>query len=80
MQTVVTFDARGPVAQAILTYGSPPARVAARDRPALVLAQLVLLFQWDDVARARVGEVLWLDAAARVVTPDPRASTAGADP
>ena len=60
----VTFDARGPVAQAILTYGqsTDPASPFATDQLKLFSAGTwpVLPFHADDVARARVGEVLKL--------------------
>lgn len=60
----VTFDARGPLAQAILTYGqsSNPASPHANDQLRLFSRKVwpVLPFHADDVARARVGEVLRL--------------------
>ncbi|MBC7730994.1 MAG: penicillin acylase family protein, partial [Bacteriovorax sp.] len=60
----VTFDARGPVAQAILTYGqsTDPASKFATDQLRLYSAKQwpVLPFHAEDVARARVGEVLRL--------------------
>ena len=60
----VTFDARGPVAQAILTYGqsTDPASKFATDQLRLYSAKQwpVLPFHAGDVARARVGEVLRL--------------------
>jgi acyl-homoserine-lactone acylase len=60
----VTFDDRGPVAQAILTYGqsTDPASPFATDQLRLFSRQEwpTLPFHADDVARARVGEVLRL--------------------
>jgi acyl-homoserine-lactone acylase len=60
----VTFDARGPVAQALLTYGqsTDPASKFATDQLRLYSAKQwpVLPFHAEDVARARVGEVLRL--------------------
>jgi len=60
----VTFDARGPVAQAILTYGqsTDPASPHATDQLWLFSRKEwpVLPFHPEDVARARVGEVLRL--------------------
>jgi len=60
----VTFDARGPVAQAILTYGqsTDPASPHANDQMRLFSRKEwpVLPFHADDVAKARVGEVLRL--------------------
>jgi acyl-homoserine-lactone acylase len=60
----VTFDARGPVAQAILTYGqsTDPASPRATDQMRLFSAKQwpVLPFHADDVSAARVGEVLRL--------------------
>jgi acyl-homoserine-lactone acylase len=57
----VTFDARGPVAQAILTYGQStnPASPHANDQLRLFSRKEwpVLPFLADDVAKARVGEV-----------------------
>lgn len=61
----VTFDARGPVAQAILTYGqsTDPASVHATDQTRLFVRKEwpVLPFHADDVAAARVGSVLKLE-------------------
>jgi acyl-homoserine-lactone acylase len=61
----VTFDDRGPVAQAILTYGqsSNPASPHATDQLRLFSAKQwpALPFHADDVARARVGDVLRLE-------------------
>lgn len=63
MQTV-TFDARGPVAQAILTYGqsTDPASPHATDQLRLFSAKQwpQLPFHAEDVARERVGETLRL--------------------
>ena len=60
----VTFDARGPVAQAILTYGQStnPASANATDQLELFSRKLwpTLPFHADDVARARVGDVMRL--------------------
>jgi acyl-homoserine-lactone acylase len=60
----VTFDERGPVAQAILTYGqsTDPASPHAIDQLRLFSAKQwpALPFHADDVAKARVGEVLRL--------------------
>jgi acyl-homoserine-lactone acylase len=60
----VTFDARGPVAQAILTYGqsTDPASPRATDQLRLFSAKqwTPLPFHAADVAQARVGEVLRL--------------------
>ena len=60
----VTFDARGPVAQAILTYGQStnPASANATDQLEHFSRKVwpTLPFHADDVARARVGEVLRL--------------------
>ncbi len=60
----VTFDARGPLAQAILTYGqsTDPASPNASDQLWLFSRKEwpVLPFHPDDVARARVGDVLRL--------------------
>lgn len=60
----VTFDARGPVAQAILTYGqsTDPASPHATDQLWLFSRKEwpVLPFHPEDVAKARVGEVLRL--------------------
>ena len=60
----VTFDARGPVAQAILTYGQStnPASPHATDQLRLFSAKSwpALPFHPEDVARERVGEVLRL--------------------
>jgi acyl-homoserine-lactone acylase len=60
----VTFDARGPVAQAILTYGqsTDPASPQATDQLWLFSRKEWprLPFHADDVARARVGELLRL--------------------
>ena len=66
----VTFDNRGPVAQAILTYGQStnPASPHAADQMRLYAAKQwpTLPFHAEDVARERVGEVLRL---VRVVKP-----------
>ena len=63
MQTV-TFDSRGPLAQAILTYGQTPnpASPHATDPLRLFAAKQwpTLPFHPEDVARERVGEVLRL--------------------
>jgi acyl-homoserine-lactone acylase len=60
----VTFDARGPVAEAILSYGqsTDPASPHATDQLRLFSAKRWprLPFHADDVARERVGEVLKL--------------------
>ena len=60
----VTFDARGPVANAVLTYGqsTDPASAHANDQMRLYSRKEwpVLPFHADDVAKARVGEVLRL--------------------
>jgi acyl-homoserine-lactone acylase len=60
----VTFDARGPVAQAILTYGqsTDPASPHATDQLRLFARKQwpVLPFHADDVARDRIGEPLRL--------------------
>lgn len=60
----VTFDARGPVANAVLTYGqsTDPASPHANDQMRLYSRKEwpVLPFHADDVAKARVGEVLRL--------------------
>lgn len=60
----VTFDARGPVAQAILTYGQStnPDSPYASDQLRLFSRKEwpTLPFHADDVAKARVGEVLRL--------------------
>jgi acyl-homoserine-lactone acylase len=60
----VTFDARGPVAQAILTYGqsTDPASPHSNDQTRLFAAKRwpVLPFHAEDVARAQVGETLKL--------------------
>ena len=60
----VTFDERGPVAQAILTYGqsTDPASPHFTDQMRLFSRKEwpVLPFHADDVVRARVGEVLHL--------------------
>ena len=60
----VTFDERGPVAQAILTYGqsTDPASPHATDQMKLFSAKLWprLPFHREDVARERVGGVLKL--------------------
>lgn len=60
----VTFDARGPVAQAILTYGqsTDPASPWFTDQLKLFSRKEwpVLPFHADDVARARIGEPLRL--------------------
>jgi len=66
----VTFDNRGPVAQAILSYGQStnPASPQATDQMRLFSAKQwpTLPFHAEDVARERVGEVLRL---VRVVKP-----------
>jgi len=60
----VTFDARGPVAEALLTYGqsSDPASPHATDQLRLYARKTWprLPFHPDEVARERVGEVLRL--------------------
>ena len=60
----VSFDARGPVAQAILTYGQStnPASPHANDQMRLFSAKQwhTLPFHRDDVVKARVGEPLRL--------------------
>lgn len=60
----VTFDDRGPVAQAILTYGqsTDPASRHATDQLRLYSLKQwpVLPFHAEDVAAARVGAVLKL--------------------
>ena len=60
----VTFDARGPVAQAILTYGQStnPASPHATDQMKLFSAKQwpTLPFHAEDVAREQVGEALRL--------------------
>ncbi len=60
----VTFDERGPVAQAILTYGqsTDPASPNANDQLRLFSRKEwpALPFHADDVAKARVGDVLRL--------------------
>lgn len=60
----VTFDARGPVAQAILTYGqsTDPASPHFTDQMKLFSRKEwpTLPFHPDDVARSRIGEVLRL--------------------
>lgn len=60
----VTFDERGPVARAILTYGqsTDPASPHANDQMRLFSRKEwpALPFHADDVAKARVGEVLRL--------------------
>ncbi len=60
----VTFDERGPVAQAILSYGqsTDPASPHATDQLRLYSARQwpTLPFHADDVAKARVGEPLVL--------------------
>ena len=60
----VTFDGRGPVAQALLTYGqsSNPASPHATDQMRLFAAKQwpTLPFHPEDVARERVGEILRL--------------------
>ncbi len=60
----VTFDERGPLAQAILTYGqsSDPASPHASDQMRLFAAKQwpQLPFHAEDVARQRAGEVLRL--------------------
>ena len=58
----VTFDAKGPVAQAILTYGQStnPASPQATDQLWLFSRKQwpALPFHPEDVEKARVGEVL----------------------
>lgn len=60
----VTFDARGPVADALLTYGqsTDPASPHATDQTRLYAAKTWprLPFHAEDVARQRLGEVLVL--------------------
>jgi acyl-homoserine-lactone acylase len=60
----VTFDASGPVAQGILTYGqsTDPASPHATDQLRVFSRKEwpVLPFRAEDVARARVGDVLQL--------------------
>ena len=60
----VSFDARGPLAQAILSYGQStnPASPHASDQLRVFSRKEwpVLPFHADDVAKARVGEVLRL--------------------
>jgi len=60
----VTFDERGPVAQAILTYGqsTDPASPHATDQLKLFSAKQwpQMPFHAEDVARQRVGEILRL--------------------
>ena len=60
----VTFDERGPVAQAILTYGQStnPASPHANDQMRLFSRKEwpALPFHAEDVAKARMGEVLRL--------------------
>ncbi len=60
----VTFDARGPVAQGLLTYGqsTDPASPHATDQLWLFSRKEwpLLPFHPDDVAKARVGEMLRL--------------------
>ncbi|MGZ5266013.1 MAG: penicillin acylase family protein, partial [Caldimonas sp.] len=60
----VTFDDRGPVAYAILTYSqsTDPASPHYADQTLLFSRKEwpALPFHPDDVARARVGEVLTL--------------------
>lgn len=60
----VTFDSRGPVAQAILTYGQSthPSSPHASDQLRLFSAKQwpQLPFHAEDVARQRVGEILRL--------------------
>lgn len=60
----VSFDERGPVAQALLTYGqsSVPGSPHQTDQMKLFAAKQwpTLPFHPDDVAKARVGEVLRL--------------------
>ena len=69
----VTFDNRGPVAQAILSYGQStnPASAQATDQMRLFSAKQwpTLPFHAEDVARERVGEVLRLVRLVRVVKP-----------
>lgn len=60
----VGFDARGPVAQALLTYGqsTDPASPHATDQMKLFAQKVwpTLPFHAEDVAKARIGEVLRL--------------------
>jgi acyl-homoserine-lactone acylase len=60
----VTFDARGPVAHAILTYGqsTDPASPHANDQMRLFSRKEwpALPFHADDLEKARVGDVLRL--------------------
>jgi acyl-homoserine-lactone acylase len=60
----VSFDARGPVAQALLTYGqsTDPASPHATDQMKLYAKKVwpSLPFHAEDVARARIGEPLRL--------------------
>lgn len=60
----VTFDARGPLANAVLTYGQStnPASPHANDQMRLYSHKKwpTLPFHADDVAKARVGDVLRL--------------------
>jgi acyl-homoserine-lactone acylase len=60
----VTFDDRGPVAHAVLTYGQStnPASLHANDQMRLFSKKQwpVLPFHAEDVARERVGEILKL--------------------
>lgn len=60
----VTFDERGPVAQALLTYGQStnPASAFATDQLRLYAAKSwpTLPFLAEDVAKARVGDVIQL--------------------
>ena len=60
----VGFDERGPVAQALLTYGQSSERGSPHSTDQLRLFEAkrwpTLPFHAEDVARARVGEVLRL--------------------
>jgi acyl-homoserine-lactone acylase len=60
----VTFDAKGPVAQALLTYGQStnPASAFANDQLRLFSRKEwpSLPFHAEDVARSRVGDTLYL--------------------
>jgi acyl-homoserine-lactone acylase len=60
----VTFDAQGPVARGILTYGqsTDPTSPHANDQMRLYSRKEwpALPFRAEDIARARVGEVLRL--------------------
>ena len=72
----VTFDAKGPVAQAILTYGQStnPASPHANDQMRAFSAKRwhTLPFHRDDVVKARVGEPLQGDGYRYVPIKDPR--------